>query len=126
LIVAALGVCAGEAGKTVVSEAVKDAYATLKAALTARFKGRASATVALTEYERKPQQWAGALEAELIEADAGRDTAVIEAARRVMTAADPAGAQAGKYLVDARGAQGVIVGEHATQTNTFGSPPAAQ
>jgi len=37
---------------------------------------------------------------------------------------DQAGTQEGKYRVDAQGAQGVQVGDHNTQSNTFTSPPA--
>jgi hypothetical protein len=36
---------------------------------------------------------------------------------------DPTGTRAGKYMVDLRGAQGVQVGDHNTQTNTFSTPP---
>ncbi len=125
LIVGALAVCAGDAGKAVVSEAVKDAYARLKAAVRTRLSSRSSGEVALAQYERKPEQWAGALEAELVEVGATEDAAVVEAAQRVMLATDPAGSQAGKYLVDLRGAQGVQVGDHNVQTNTFDAPPSA-
>jgi len=38
---------------------------------------------------------------------------------------DPEGTDAGKYRVDVRGAQGVQIGDHGTQTNTFTTPPPA-
>ena len=126
LIVGALAVCAGEAGKAVVSEAVKDGYARLKALVRARFAERPTGEAALAQYEVKPEQWAGALEAELVEIRAGEDPAVIEAAQRVMASADPDGAREGRYRVDLRGAQGVQVGDHNTQTNTFGGPSPAR
>jgi hypothetical protein len=122
LIVGALAVCAGEAGKAAVSEAVKDAYASLKSAIKARFAGNASGEVALERYEQKPQQWAGALEAELVEVNADHDAVIVEAAQRVLGLVDPAGQQTGKYKVDLRGTQGVQVGDHNTQHNTFGGP----
>lgn len=124
LIVAALAAGASEGTKTTVSEAVKDAYAGLKRLVKGRFVGRASGEVALAKYEEKPQLWAGALEAELAEVDAGRDRVVVEAAQRLMALVDAAGSQAGKYLVDVRGGQGVQVGDHNTQSNTFTAPPA--
>ena len=37
-----------------------------------------------------------------------------------MALVDAAGSQSGKYTVDVRGSQGVQVGDHNTQTNTFG------
>jgi hypothetical protein len=48
---------------------------------------------------------------------------VVEAAQQLMALLDAAGRQSGKYLVDLRGAQGVQVGDHNTQTNTFTTPP---
>jgi hypothetical protein len=57
--------------------------------------------------------------------DAGRDEALLAAARRVMELLDATGAATGRYQVDARGAQGVQIGDHGTQTNTFGGPPTA-
>lgn len=57
--------------------------------------------------------------------DAGRDEALLAAARRVMELLDSTGAATGRYQVDARGAQGVQIGDHGTQTNTFGGPPTA-
>ncbi|WP_189171596.1 hypothetical protein [Pilimelia anulata] len=47
---------------------------------------------------------------------------LIEAARRVLAAADPAGARAGRYVVDLGGAhvQGLQVGDRNIQHNTFG------
>ena len=43
-----------------------------------------------------------------------------------MTLVDGAGARAGKYTVDVRGAQGVQVGDRARQHNVFHAPPAAE
>ena len=40
-----------------------------------------------------------------------------------MSLVDGAGARAGKYTVDARGAQGVQVGDHNRQDNVFNAPP---
>ena len=44
-----------------------------------------------------------------------------------MRLVDEEGFEAGKYIVkyqvDARGSQGVVVGDHAHQRNVFGTPP---
>jgi hypothetical protein len=124
LIVGALAVCAGEAGKAAVSEAVKDAYKSLKTAVRTCLSGRASGEVALDRYVQLPHQWAGALEAELVDVGAAEDAGIVAAARRVMELADPQGYATGKYQVDVRGGQGVQLGDHNSQTNTFGAPPA--
>ena len=109
-------------GKGVASEAVKDAYAGLKAMVGRRLAGRPAGEVALGQHETKPEQWGPALEAELVEADAPADTTLVQAAQQLMALIDEKGSQAGKYLVDVRGAQGVQVGDRNTQTNTF-TPP---
>ncbi|MBV9728404.1 MAG: hypothetical protein JO309_03105 [Pseudonocardiales bacterium] len=48
----------------------------------------------------------------------------VAATQRMLALVDQAGTQEGKYRVDAQGAQGVQVGDHNTQSNTFTSPPA--
>ena len=62
------------------------------------------------------------MEAELVAVGADDDPAILESARRLMALLDPAGFRAGKYEVDLRGAQGVQVGDHNTQINTFSTP----
>jgi hypothetical protein len=121
LIVAALaaGAVAGMQGTA--SEAVKDAYSGLKALVSRRLSGRVAGEMALAQHESKPDQWGPALEAELVEANAAADTAALEAAQRLMALVDTAGQAAGKYVVDLRSAQGVQVGDHNVQTNTFGT-----
>jgi hypothetical protein len=125
LIVAALAAGAVAGAQNTATDAVRDAYTGLKELLRRRLSGRESGQVALARHEAQPQQWAGALEAELVEVRAGDDAGAVEAAQRLMALLDPTGAQAGKYVVDLRGAQGVQVGDHNTQTNTFSTPPAA-
>lgn len=126
MIVAALtaGAVAGAQGTA--TAAVKDAYGGLKTLVQRRFKGRASGETALEKYEAKPESWRGALEAELVDVNADQDTALVEAAQQLMALLDAAGARAGKYQVDVRGSQGVQVGNQATQTNYFGTPPPRQ
>jgi hypothetical protein len=123
LIVAALAAGAVAGAQNTGTEAVKDAYAGLKALLRRRFAGRAAGEVALAQHESKPEQWGPALEAELVEVRVGDDAAAVEAAQRLMALLDPTGTQTGKYQVDLRGAQGVQVGDGNTMTNTFTTPP---
>ncbi len=123
VIVAALtaGAVAGAQGTA--TDVVKDAYAGLKALVRRRLAGRVSGEVAVEQHERQPEAWRGAVEAELVDVDAGGDVAVVEAAQRLMALLDAEGSRAGRYQVDARGAQGVQIGDHGTQTNTFTTPP---
>lgn len=104
--------------------AVKDAYAGLRDLVWRRVAGRSAARTALEEHERAPEVWQSPLSAELVAVGVDTDAQTVAAAQRVMALVDEAGSASGKYLVDLRGAQGVQVGDHNTQTNTFTNPPA--
>ena len=60
--------------------------------------------------------------AELTAACAGSDGELIRAAQALMKLLDEAGSHVGKYAVDARGSQGIQIGDHNLQQNVFGSP----
>lgn len=124
LIVGALAAGAAAGLTDTAAGAVKDAYASLQYLVRRRFSGRRVAQTALEEHEKAPQVWQAPLSAELAAVGADTDAQIIVAAQRVMALVDEAGSASGKYLVDLRGAQGVQVGDHNTQTNTFTDPPA--
>ena len=119
MIVAGLAAGALAGAQETASEAIKDAYTGLKQLVSRVLSGRPAGEVALAQHEARPQQWAGALEAELVDAGADQDETVLAAARRLLELVDPEGARVGKYVVDVRDAQGVQVGDGNTQTNTF-------
>jgi len=123
LIVTALAAGAALGLKDTASSAVRDAYAGLKALVTNRLAGRPGAEMVLSRYEKAPQTWQAPLIAELDEAGVGRDLDLAAAARALMSLVDEAGARAGKYTVDVRGAQGVQIGDHTRQDNVFHVPP---
>jgi hypothetical protein len=123
LIVTALAAGAALGVKDAASSAVKDAYAGLKALVGKRLAGRPDAEVVLARYENAPETWQAPLMAELDEAGAGHDRDLAAAARALMNLVDEAGARAGKYTVDVRGAQGVQIGDHTRQDNVFHAPP---
>jgi hypothetical protein len=119
LIVGALAAGAVAGAQGTATEAVKDAYAGLKAVVQRRLKGHAAAETALEQHAKRPEQWDKALEAELVDAGADTDTEAIAAAQRLMGLLDAAGKQSGKYLVDVRSAQGVQVGDRNVQKNRW-------
>jgi hypothetical protein len=123
LIVAALAAGAASGLTDTASSAIKDAYAGLKALVRRKLGGGPSTDLILAEHEQAPQAWTDPLTAKLAEAGADRDDSLVAAARELMGLVDAAGARAGKYSVDARGAQGVQIGDHGVQHNVFGSPP---
>lgn len=124
LIVGALGAGAAAGLTDTAAGAVKDAYSSLRDLVRRRFSGRRVAQTALEEHEQAPQVWQARLSTELVAVGADTDAQIIAAAQHVMALVDEAGSASGKYLVDLRGAQGVQVGDHNTQTNTFTNPPA--
>ena len=124
LIVTALAAGAASALQDGASVAVKDAYARLKALVKKRFASRLKGELVLAEHETAPQTWEAPLAAELSAAGAEGDADLVAAAQAVMSLVDEAGARSGKYFVTVRDSQGVQVGDHNTQTNTFGPRPA--
>jgi hypothetical protein len=122
-IVTALAAGAATGTAEAASSAVKDAYARLKALVARRLGGRPDAEVVLARHEQAPEVWRVPLMAELAGAAADSDLDLVRAARALMTLLDEAGARAGKYTVDVRGAQGVQVGDHSRQDNVFHAPP---
>lgn len=115
------GVAAGS--RDVATSAVRDAYAGLRSLVQRCLAGRHAGEVALAEHERDPAAWQAPLQAQLRDADAGNDADLAGAAQALMALLDAAGTRAGKYVVSTHGAQGVQVGDHNIQHNTFGAPP---
>jgi hypothetical protein len=105
------------------SSAIKDAYAGLKALVRKRLGGGPDAELVLAKHEQAPETWRAPLMAELGEAGAGHDADLVAAAEALMRLVDEAGARAGKYADDVRGAQGVQIGDRNTQHNVFGAQP---
>ena len=123
LIVTALTAGAALGATESASSAVKEACAGLRALVKRRFAGRPAAELVLTKHENAPETWQAPLAAELGEADAGQDPDLVAAAQALMSLVDKAGARAGKYTIDVRGAYGVQVGDHNKQDNVFGTQP---
>lgn len=123
LIVTALATGAVSGITESASSAVKDAYARLKALVRKRLAGRPDAELVLARHEQAPQTWQAPLAAVLGDAGADRDTDLVAAAQALLRLVDAAGAGAGKYTVDVRGAQGVQVGDRNRQDNVFNVPP---
>jgi hypothetical protein len=123
LIVTALAAGAVSGVAESASSAVKDAYASLRALVRKRLAGRPDAELVLARHEQAPQTWQAPLAAVLGDAGADRDTDLVAAAQALLRLVDTAGADAGKYTVDLRGAQGVQVGDRNRQDNVFNVPP---
>ena len=123
LIVTALAAGAAQGLTDAATTAVRDAYQSLKTKVAARLVGTPTQEIILAEHAKDPDTWKAPLTAALTDTGAVTDPTVVEAAQRLMALLDNAGTRTGKYTVDLRGAQGVQVGDHNTQTNTFTTPP---
>jgi hypothetical protein len=123
LIVTALATGAAQGITGTTSSAIKDAYAGLKALVRKRLAGRPDAEVVLARHEQAPDTWRAPLMEELGQAGAGSDPDLVAAAQALLQLLDQAGTRAGKYTIDARGAQGVMAGDGNVQINTFGARP---
>jgi len=122
MIVAALAAGAAAATKDTVSQAVKDAYAGLKALIQSRFAKKPQAELALMEFEKDPDTWEKPLQKSLLATGVDTDATVIEHAQRVLQLVQPQQYSRGKYNVQVTGnVQGQIVGDEANQKNIFGS-----
>jgi hypothetical protein len=122
LILTALAAGAALGVKDTASAAVKDAYGSLKALAKKRVAGRGDGELVLARYEEAPTAWERPLAAELTAVGADADPELVAAAQVLMRLVDEAGSRSGNYAVTVRDSQGVQVGDHNTQTNTFGPP----
>jgi hypothetical protein len=120
LVTTALAAGAASGSEDAASSAVRDAYTGLRVLVRSCLAGRHAGEMVLTEFEHNPDLWAFPLRAELLDAWAGHETDLVAAAQELMALLDAGGSRVGKYVVTVHGAQGVQVGDHNTQHNTFG------
>lgn len=119
LIVTALVAGATVALKDVGSNAVKDAYAGLKALVKRAFGGAATAT---DELEKASPDKA-ALEQQVRVSGAAEDKAILDKAQELMKLVDPEGTASGKYKVTVTGGIVGNIGDHGTAN--IGVPPSS-
>ncbi len=123
LVVTALTAGAVAATQGTMTSAAADGYQALKSLVLSRFTSRDEGASAVRRLADDPAGGTAAVTAELERS--GTDQALVEAAQRLMSLIDTQGTREGRYRVDARGAQGVQVSEHGTQSNVFYAPPSA-
>ncbi len=120
MVLAALSAGAIAATKDTASQAVKDAYAGLKALAKKRFAGKPQAEMALAEYENDPDTWQKPLQRSLVETGADQDEALVQQAQQVLKLVNPQQASQGKYNVQIGEGKGIIIGDNAQVTQTYG------
>jgi len=119
LIAAALvgGAAAGAHGAA--GAAVRDAYDALRALIRSRLSAHPDGVAVLEARQVATEAWQAELIRVIDDAGLDADDDTIDAAQRVMELLDPSGSRAGRYRVDARGAQGLQVGDRDVQHNQF-------
>ncbi|MFC8451074.1 hypothetical protein [Kitasatospora sp. NPDC057223] len=114
LVVAALAAGTSAGLTDTVSSAVRDAYGALRAAALRRLPGGGAELLDAEQVE--PDVWEARLREELTASGADRDRELLALAENLLALLG----SGGKYRVDARGAKGVQIGDHNTQTVNFG------
>jgi hypothetical protein len=123
LLATALASGALKGASETATTAVKDAYIALKNLVAKRLGGEPSGEMVLSEHQNKPDVWHAPLVEVLTKSGAAEDLAVVEAAQQLLGLLDQEGTRVGKYTLDLRGSQGVQIGDHNQQANTFAVPP---
>lgn len=124
LIITALVAGASAAAKDTASQAIKDAYAGLKAIIQKRFAAKPETGVILQQHENDPDTWKKPLTKSLEETGASQDPKIIETAQQLLQLVHPEQHAQGKFNVQLTGpAQGVQIGDGGTQHNVFGVRP---
>lgn len=124
LILTALGTGAAAGGQALVTDAIKDSYAGLKALVQRKFAGKSKAELVLEEYESDPETWKGPLKKALVEEQVDQNRDVIEAAQKVLKLVQPQQAAIGKYNVQVAGnVYGYAQGDSQYVNMNFGNEP---
>ena len=120
VVLAALAAGATAATKDTASQAVKDAYAGLKALVKKRFEKKPQAEMALAEYEKDTATWEKPLQKSLVETGADQDKVIVRQAQQVLKLINPQQASQGKYNVQIGEGKGIVIGDHAQVEQHFG------
>jgi hypothetical protein len=123
----AAGVTAGalDGLKDDVKDKAKAAYGKLRDLLSKRFREAETprAEAILAEFDADPESYKDPLARKLDAAGAAKDAALLAAAQAFLDLAQQPGPKSGKYNVTISGSEGVVVGDHNSQVNTFGAKP---
>jgi hypothetical protein len=119
LVLTALAAGSAAGISATASTAIQDAYQGLCSAARRLVRG-SSEPNALDEYVADPISHHDSLAEVLAAGNAAQDRVLVEAALRMLALTHPGSQESSaKYSVHAEGAKGLVVGDHAQQTNTF-------
>lgn len=122
LILTALGTGAAAGGQALITDAMKDSYAALKALVQRKFAGKAKAELALKEHEDDPATWEAPLKKFLVEEQVDQDQEVVVAAQKFMQQVQPQQAAMGRFNTQVgRNLYGQAQGDNQEVHMNFGS-----
>jgi hypothetical protein len=98
---------------------VAEAYWALRELMRRRLERRPDGELILSKYENAPKVWEGPLKAELWASEAGSDRNLVAAAQFLMRLVDATVSRVIKYDIESHHSQGVLIGDHGTQDNTY-------
>jgi hypothetical protein len=106
-----------------VKDKAKAAYGKLRDLVNRRFREAQTprADAILAEFDDDPEGYKDPLARKLDAAGADKDDALLAAAQAFLDLVQQPGPKSGKYNVTITGSEGVQVGDHNSQTNTFGA-----
>ncbi|RRR98104.1 hypothetical protein [Glycomyces terrestris] len=107
---------AGLGAKEAVSTLITDTYQGLKTLLRTKLGDRLEANAVIDADHTEAETLRSTLAFALIESGAADDQTILEKARELLAQLEE---PAGKYVVDNRGAKGILIGDHSNQTNHF-------
>ena len=120
LIVAALtaGAAAGAGlgAKEAISGMIADSYRGLKSLIKSRLTDQTEAIAAIEADYTEVETLRPAVESALVDSGSSTDQEVLSKARELLEMLEE---PAVKYMIDNRGAKGVMIGDHSSQTNHF-------
>ena len=117
LVISALAAGATTGLTGAAGAAVADAYAALKNLIGRKLAAKGNDAAVVDQPQKDPEQLAADLAGKLTAGDI--DSKIQAAAAEILKRVDPAGTQAGKYVVNVKDSQGAITGDNNTITQTF-------
>lgn len=121
IVVAAVVAGAAATLKDTAGQAVKDMYSGLVDLMRRRFGGHTDVAAAIEKAGHQPAAARDELERALQSAGITANDETVRAAQQLLALSDPEGTHAGKYQVTITHSKGVVVGDHANVTMTFGA-----
>ncbi|MDH3317054.1 MAG: hypothetical protein OEN48_14385 [Betaproteobacteria bacterium] len=123
-ILAALAAGAVAAAKETAGTAIKDAYEGLKSLIKKKFGDKNLVKAAVDAHASEPQPSEAILRPALKEAAVDQDAELLAAAKALLAKADSDGSISRRYSLQVTGnVQGIVQGDHANVTMSFGSEP---